>query len=203
MGSEFRQISVPPCIVPELAERVDWNKFGRRVMIDAVEGIIVWMNPSGLHEDFTEAADETVKAAARFLGVRARAKRGTRWKRPESPKNTGLEADASFYVGMNAERWLAALDEGEEAAEEFEAAMPPDLVVEVEVTRFDGDKSSRYAALGVPEMWRVTWKSRAVEVEVLDLLAPGGPRQVEVSLALPGLGAALLPEAFKLARSLR
>ena len=141
LGSEFWRIAVPPDIVPVLAERVDWNRFGRRVMIDAAGGIIAWMNPSGPHEDYADAADRTVERAARLLGKKAKAKRGTRWKRQEDPKNTGLEPDASFYVGANAERWLAARRQGgAEAAESFEAAMPPDLVVEVEAAHFDGDK---------------------------------------------------------------
>ena len=205
MGSEFWRIAVPPEVVPALAERIDWNRMGRRVMIDAAGGIIAWMNPSGPHADFSDAADETVKRAARLLRAPAKAKRDTRWKRPEDPKNTGLEPDASFYVGASAKGWLAALDEGDASLAAFEAAMPPDLVVEVEVSHFDGDKPSRYAALGVPEMWRASRSSggRAVEVEILDLQAPDGPRPVAESLALPGLDAALLPNAFDLARRLR
>ncbi len=205
MGSEFWRIEVPPEIVPALAAEFDWNRMGRRVMIDAAMGIISWMSPSSAHATFADAADETVEAAARLLGGRARAMRDTRWKGPEDPRNTGLEADASFYLGANAERWLASLDEGGAAAEAFESAMPPDLVVEVEVSRFDGDKPGRYAALGVREMWRVASRDggNRAEVEILNLRSPGGPRPAAESAALPGLKAALLPEAFNLARRLR
>jgi len=75
-----------------------------------------------------------------------------------------LEADASFYVGANAERW--------------------------------------YAALGVREMWRAASRDggNRVEVGILDLRSPDGPRPAAESAALPGLKAALLPEAFDLAR---
>ncbi|MDE0307005.1 MAG: Uma2 family endonuclease [Albidovulum sp.] len=206
MGSEFWRIAVPPDIVPVLAERVDWNRLGRRVMIDAAGGIIGWMNPSGPHEDYADAADKTVERAARLLGKTAKAKRCTRWKRPDDPINTGLESDASFYVGVNAERWLAARRQGgAEAAASFEAANPPDLVAEIEVTHFNGDKPGRYAALGVPEMWLVSRKSldRAVEVEILDLRTPDGPRPVAESPALPCLEAATLSEAFELAINVR
>ncbi len=203
MGSEFWRIEVPPEIVPSLAAEFDWNRMGRRVMIDAAKGIISWMSPSSAHETLADAADKTVERAARRSGGRARAMRGTRWKGPEDPRNTGLEADASFYIGANAERWYAALDEGgAAAAEAFEAATPPDLAVEVEVTRFDGDKPGRYAALGVREMWRAASRDdgNRVEVEILDLRSPGEPRSAPESAALPGLKAALLPEAFDLAR---
>ena len=205
MGSEFWQLSAPPEIVPVLAEEIDWNRFGRRVMIDAAEGIILWMNPSGPHEDYADAAGKTVEAAAQILGELAKAKLGTRWKRSEDPKNTGLEADASFYIGKNAERWRAARKAGAAALAAFEAATPPDLVIEVEVSKFAGGKPRRYAALGIPEMWRVDRRSedRAVKVEILALQAPGGPRQADESLSLPGLKAALLPEAFELAVDVR
>ena len=204
MGSEFWRIEVPPEIVPALAEEFDWNRMGRRVMIDAARGIISWMSPSSAHEIVAEDASKTVELAARLLGVRARAMRGTRWKRPGDPRNTGLEADASFYVGPNADRWYAKRRRGGVAATEaFEAATPPDLVVEVEVPRFDGDKPDRYAALGVREMWRVASRDggNRVEVEILDLRAPGGPRPASESNALPGLKPAPLPAAFDLAAS--
>ena len=202
MGSKFWRIEVPPDAVPSLAEKFDWNRLGRRVMIDAVGGIISWMNPSGAHADFSDAVDKTVEWAARLLDAKAKSKRDTRWKRPEDPKNTGLEPDASFYVGASAESWYAELNEGDEAVEAFEAATPPDLVVEVEVAHFDGERSSRYAAVGIREMWRVSRKSRgsAVEVEILVLQAPDGPRSVGESLVLPGLAAQMLPEALVLAR---
>ena len=96
MGSEFWRIEVPPEIVPALAAEFDWNRMGRRVMIDAAKGIISWMNPSSAHATFADAADKTVERAARLLGGRARAMRGTRWKGPEDPRNTGLEADAEL-----------------------------------------------------------------------------------------------------------
>jgi Uma2 family endonuclease len=37
---------------------------------------------------------------------------------------------------------------------DFATAPPPDLVVEVDITSTDLDKTRLYAALGVPELWR-------------------------------------------------
>ena len=204
MGSEFWRIEAPPEIVPALAEKFDWNRMGRRVMIDAAKGIISWISPSSAHATLAEDVSKTAELAVRLLGVRARAMRDTRWKRPEDPENTGLEADASFYVGKNAERWYAKRRSGGVAATEaFEAATPPDLVVEVEVANFDDDKPSRYATLGIREMWRVASRDggNRFEAEILDLRSLGGPRPAAESAALPGLKAALLPEAFDLAAS--
>ena len=64
MGSEFYRIAVPAEVVPELAERIDWNVMGRGVTIDAEDGIIAWRNSSGAHATCADAADKTVKMAA-------------------------------------------------------------------------------------------------------------------------------------------
>ncbi len=84
----------------------------------------------------------------------------------------------------------------------FEANTPPDLVVEVEVTRFDEDKPRRYAELGVPEIWRVYGEreSERFNVEILALQAEGGPIKLEESRVLPGLAALILPEALELGK---
>ncbi len=79
MGSEFWRIEFPPEIVPALAAEFDWNRMGRRVMIDAAMGIISWISPSSAHATFAVAAVKTVERVARLLGGRAKAMRGTRW----------------------------------------------------------------------------------------------------------------------------
>ncbi len=177
LGSEFWQIQVDPEAVPLLASKIDWNGLGRRVMIDPIAGIISWMSPASTHEDLAEATDEIVKAAGQIIKGRVRGMRGTRWKRPEDPRNTGLEADASFYIGTKAEQWYAAIRQGWDKVEEFETRTPPDLVVEVEITHLDKDKPARYARLGISEMWQVTRRSQQdqyrIEVTILDLQAHG------------------------------
>ena len=203
LGSDFWQLKVPPELVPALAREFDWNRLGRRVMIDATEGIIAWMSPSGTHEGLIESSDLTVKVAGTVLKTEVKAVRGIRWKRPEDPPNVGLEADASYYVGDNAERWLVVYRSGgEKAVLDFEAATPPDLVIEVEVANPDEDKPARYAELGVREMWRIYGKmgSDRFRVEILNLQEGNGPRPVENSLVLQGLDPEILPDAFRLAR---
>ena len=204
LGSEFWRIKVSPELVPALAREFDWNRLGRRVMIDSLAGIITWMNPSSLHAGMADATDEIVKAAGPFIRGGVKGMRDTRWKRPEDPMNVGLEADAAFYIGDTAEQWFAVYRKGgEEAVERFEEQTPPDLVVEVEVTHLDGDKPNRYAKLGVREMWRVSRnaKSSGIVLTILDLQEGGGPRTIEVSQVLLGLSANILPEAYRLARA--
>lgn len=203
LGSDFWQLKVPPDLVPAMAREFDWNRLGRRVMIDASEGIISWMNPSSSHEIFGTSTDLTVMMAGSVLRKQVRPMRGTRWKGPDEPQNVGLEADAAFYVGENADRWYATDHEGgEEAVLAFEALTPPDLVVEVEVTHFDRKKPQSYAKLGVREMWRVNARrgSKRVQVEILDLQNARGPRPMGRSLILDGLASSDLPKAYQLAR---
>jgi len=77
MGSVFWRITVPSAFVPEQATRLDWNRMGKRVMV-TVERIVSWMSPSSRHERYSDASDETVKTAARLLGMRIRGRRGSR-----------------------------------------------------------------------------------------------------------------------------
>ena len=67
LGSVFHRIRVPPSLVPELAH-MDWNKLGKRVMIDPVDGRISWISPDFTHESGTRAADKIVLPAGIALG---------------------------------------------------------------------------------------------------------------------------------------
>ena len=204
LGSDFWRIKVPPELVPALAREFDWNRLGRRVMIDAREGIISWMSPSSTHEILGKATDLTVRMAGAVMNRHVREMGGTRWKGPDDPEHGGLEPDEAFYLGDKAIAWYEADRKGgEEAVLEFEAQTPPDLVVEVEVTHHDVNKSHRYAKLGVREMWRVDGKKglKHLQVEILDLRGDKKPFRVPASLVLEGLAAADLPAAFLMARS--
>jgi len=206
MGSEFWQIKVPPEAIPLLASKINWNQLGRKVMIDPFKGIISWMNPSGPHADMADASDKIVEQAGELIKVRVKNRRDYRWKRLKDPPNTGVEADASFYIGEKAEQWIAAYQVGgREIVSEFEKKTPPDLIVEVEVTNLDKDKPVRYAELGVREMWQVEERKEGeayrTEIVILDLQARGGPREIVQSKVLPGLTATNLPNAYHLAQS--
>jgi len=200
LGSDFWKLEVPPELVPALAREFDWNRLGRRVMIDAREGIISWMNPSSTHEIFGTSTDITVLVAGSVLQKQVRPMRGTRWKGPDDPENVGLEADAAFYVGKNADDWYAIREKGRQAVLDFEAKTPPDIVVEVEVTHFDEEKPEHYANLGVREMWWVTstQDGDTMSIEILDLQEKDGRQNLEVSRVLPGLKVETLVEAYRL-----
>lgn len=202
LGSDFWRIKVSPELIPALAREFDWNRLGRRVMIDSLAGIITWMNPSSTHADLASASEKVVMFAGSFLKITVREKRDYRWKGPDDPQNVGLEADAAFYIGRNADAWNVAFRKGgPKATREFQTRTPPDLVVEVEVTHFDEDKPQRYASLGVSEMWRLTstMDGDTMSMEILDLQEKDGQQNLEMSRVLPGLKADTLVEAYWLA----
>ena len=182
---------------------MDWRVLGRRVLIDPISGVITWISPSGPHVGLAETTADIVKEACQFINCRVRSMRDMCWRRPEDPRNTSVEADASFYVGAKADQWYTVYERGRATVEEFEIRTPPDLVVEVEITHLDQDKPSRYAELGVQEMWQANLPKgkefSAIEVVVLDLQARCGPREIRESLVIPGINAATLPKAYQLA----
>ena len=198
MGSEFTRFRFAPEEIPVLAG-LDWNGIARRVFIDPVSGVIALMSPSSKHERYAWGAGLTAIALGERLGVRAIALGATRWRRPEDPDKTGAEPDACFYLGPSAEQWVEARRQGEAVLEAYEDRTPPDLVIEVERSRGDGDKPAFYRRLGAREMWRLDIARGTAEASMLDLLAPAGPSAVEVSVVLPRVTPALVLEALELA----
>ena len=184
MGSVCRTYRFLPEDIPRLAE-FDWNRLARRVFIDPVSGLIALMSPSSDHESYANGIDRMVDAIGRSLDTRSINLGSTRWRRPGDPENTGAEPDACYYLGETAEQRVRARQDGAEALAAFEAAHPPNLVVEVERNHGDRRKPIFYQEIGVPEMWRLELGPDGLEIEILDLKAPDGPTQLTASAILP------------------
>jgi Uma2 family endonuclease len=69
----------------------------------------------------------------------------TTWR--EKRVNRGLEPDDCFYLGADAEELC---DRGIN----LKVDPPPDLAIEIEISRSALDRVEIYAALGIPELWR-------------------------------------------------
>ena len=191
-GSTSAWFRVPPQAVADLA-KLDWNMVGKRVVVDPLIGFVSWMTPSSAHERFSHTAGDVIQRGCELMGMRVVALLGTRWKQhPDDPDNTGMEADASFYIGAKAEGWYAARKDGRSAGEAFEAQTPPDLIVEVEWTNFDREKANRWGAIGVRELWRGERQGDGIAVEILALQAEGGPTSEAESVFFPGIDSKLL-----------
>ena len=188
LGSTFHVLRADAGTIAELAA-IDWSRYFPRVCLDPVRGIITLMSPSRAHGDLSRILDQVVGAAGSVLTGAARGLGSARLcKRDELP-GTGLEPDCEFYVGERVGGYLAALAEGEEAADAYFERVPPDLVVEVEITHADAGKAERYGEMGVREMWRLHGRkgTRELRVEFLALHPGSAPRRLDASVVLEGL----------------
>ena len=185
MGSEVSVLRFPPASFAEAAG-IDWSATARRVFIDSVSGLIALMSPSSAHEIHAQGSGDLVKEIGKAYGIRTVGLGSTRWKTPGDPQKGAAEPDACYYLGEKAEAWDDAYAAGEAAREAFEAAHPPDLVIEVERSHGDAGKPAFYRALGVPEMWRLDiGRDRRLEAEIIDLQAEDAPELLTGSFVLP------------------
>ena len=161
-----------------LAVRSEHRK-GIRLTYD--DGELEVMSHGSRHERWKSLISALVHALAMGLRVsvvgvgNVTVKRATRRK--------GLEPDAGYYVQRAAvvqPIWDRDLD--------FETDPPPDLAVEVEISRRSVPKLPVYATLGVPEVWR--WDGTALTV--LHLTPAGQYAEAAASRAFPSLPLGLL-----------
>lgn len=139
------------------------------------------MSPTDEHEEFKELIGVMVRLWAmekrvphRGLGSMAIRKRR---------KLRGLEPDQCYYVlNEPAVRGKRKLD--------LSIDPPPDLAIEIDISRSSLNKLKIYAALGVPEVWLFDGES----VRVHELGDGGKYRPREGSLNLPGFPIADVPE---------
>ena len=188
LGSTIHVLRADAGTIAELAA-IDWNRCFPRVCLDPVRGIITLMAPSRLHDDLSGILDHVVGAAGSVLTGAARGLRSARLRKRDEPPGTGLEPDCEFYVGERAKGYLAALAEGEAAADAWFERVAPDLVVEVEITHADAGKAERYGEMGVREMWRLHGRkgTRELRAEFLALRPGRAPRRLDASVVLEGL----------------
>ncbi|MGH2617983.1 MAG: Uma2 family endonuclease [Thermomicrobiales bacterium] len=103
----------------------------------------------------------------------------------------GFEPDSSFYI-QNEER-VRGLTQIDPAINP-----PPDLIIEIEITRSAIPKLPIYASMGVPEVWR--WDGERVTILQL---GDNGYVEVEVSAALPPLTSEILTRFLVASQTLR
>ena len=143
-----------------------------RVTFD--EGSIEIMSPLPKHEKWIFRIGRLVELMATDRGMTIEGFGSTTFRRADRKK--GLEPDRCYYV-QNAARVRDM--------EVFDPSVhpPPDLAIEMEVTRRSLPRQPIYAALGVPELWRFD----AAQFTVLLLGGNGTYEASEASLAFPFL----------------
>ena len=202
LGSTIHVLRADAETIERLAE-IDWSRHFRPATLDPVRGLISLMSPSFVHEGAANALDNIIEEAADMLGRASKGLRSTRYRRKVEPPGTGLEPDCSFYIGETARAFIAALEVGEAAAEEFILERPPDLVVEVELTHAEAGKPERYGQLGVSEIWllRANRDRQITGAEFLALDPSEPPQIIHVSHVLPGIVPEQIVQAIKAVRS--
>lgn len=172
----------PPVDGSFLQENVSWTAFlgvleelgderGRTLAYD--RGTLEIMSPSKRHERIRELLGRFVELLAEEMEIDIQATGSTTLLREDLER--GVESDKCFYVGNEgAVRGKDDLD--------LQRDPPPDLAIEVYITRKSLDRFKIYAAMGVPEAWR--YRDGALE---LFQLREGHYIQIAESSLFPGV----------------
>ncbi len=133
---------------------IDWKTYTRLLRVfEARAGVrlaydrgeLEIMSPRLQHED-SQFLGRLVIALTLELGLPIKAGGSVTMRRRR--RQRGIEADQCFWIG-NAHRMAGRREL------DLRTDPPPDLAVEVDVTHSSLDRLRIYAALGVPEVWRL------------------------------------------------
>jgi Uma2 family endonuclease len=140
--------------------------------------------PLDPHETYKKLLGRLIEAATEELGLEIRSL-GLRTCDREDLRR-GLEPDQCYYLQHE-----ALVRDGEQI--DLRQFPPPDLAVEVDITRSSLDRFSIYADLGVPEIWR--YDGQALTIYQLQ---EGSYVSCDRSPALPVLSASELSRFLEL-----
>jgi Uma2 family endonuclease len=169
---------------PAVLHDIDWCLYtrllgafrGRRFRLTYDRGTLEIMSPLWEHEGPAYLVGRFIDVLTEELNVPCRAGRSVTLRRRR--KRRGLEPDNCYWIA-NAPRL-----QGKRHLD-LSVDPPPDLAVEVDVTNSSLDRMSIYAALGVPEVWRLGAAGLAFHV-----LEAGAYQVRPHSLAFPQLASA-------------
>jgi Uma2 family endonuclease len=166
---------------PAVLHGIDWRLYtrllrafeGRRFHLTYDRGVLEIMSPLWEHEGAAYFLGRFIDVLTEELNLPCRAGRSVTLRRRR--KRRGLEPDNCYWIAtaprMQGKRHL-----------DLRVDPPPDLAVEVDVTSSSLDRMSIYAALGVPEVWRLGAAGLAFHV-----LESGAYQVRPHSLAFPQL----------------
>jgi len=148
-------------------------------------GTLEIMSPSMLHERLGWLLGRFVEAYCDERGIDFCSVASTTFRRADV--ESGFEADESYYVGDV--DFLLGKDEIDPTIDR-----PPDLVVEVDISRSSMSRFGIFGAFGVPEVWRFDGErlrmyvhregDRYDEVEHSSVLSPLAAEQLNRFLAM-------------------
>lgn len=117
----------------------------RNIRLTYDRGTLEFMTPSQRHDRSKRLLARLLEALTEELGIEIGSYGSTTWRREDL--QLGLEPDECYYIEHEPQvRGRETID--------LAVDPPPDLAIEVEVTRRVVDRLGIYAALGVREIWR-------------------------------------------------
>jgi Uma2 family endonuclease len=142
------------------------------------------MSPSAEHEGIATLLGNLITVWTLELKIPFRSCRTMTIRR--SLLERGFEPDNCYYIQHEPQMW-------NKKKIRFKTDPPPDLAIEVEVTRKLLDKMAIYAAFRVPELW--SWRSS--ELKVYELNQEGGYVVRETSICFPAFPIAKVQEIVR------
>jgi Uma2 family endonuclease len=124
---------------------------GANIHVDYDGRDLEFMGKGPKHESLKETLGDFVKVVAAVMGIACRAMGETTWERPEIAR--GLESDQCFYFSRKKLAQQAAARKRD--SDDIADYPNPDLAIEVDISRPEVDRAGIYAALRVPEIWRL------------------------------------------------
>lgn len=146
----------------------------RPVRLTYYQGNIEMMSPSEEHERYKHLLRRLLDLFTFELGIPIRGVGSTTWRRQDA--DAGLEPDECYYIEHEPQvRGKREVD--------LAVDPPPDLAVEIEITKSAIDRMAIYADLGIPEVWRFDGQTLSIH----ELGADGSYHLRDRSRNLPAL----------------
>jgi Uma2 family endonuclease len=147
---------------------------GKRLNYD--RGLLEIMATSAVHERIKKLIGRFIDLTTLELDIDVGGYGSTTWKREDLQR--GFESDECYY--LRNEKVVRGRDHIDLTRDP-----PPDLVLEIDISRSSLKRQGIYAAFGVPEAWRFDGE----KVRFYELSAEGSYEEIETSAALLSLSA--------------
>ena len=173
-------LASPPIEQQFLLEDADWELYeailervgDRHIFVTYDRGRLELMSPSYKHDKRGRRIALIINILAEELQIPIEGGGSTTFRRQDLDK--GLEPDECFYV-QNVNRIVG------KSEIDLSLDPPPDLAIEVEISRRMIKRVPIYESMGVPEIWRDDGK----QVRVFQLGTDGHYHQTECSASFP------------------
>ncbi|MGH9765763.1 MAG: Uma2 family endonuclease [Blastocatellia bacterium] len=154
-------------------------------------GMLEIISPTREHEEYNGAIAQLIRTVAEEMSIDVLGLGSTTYRREDLLR--GFEPDSSFYI-QSLDRVAGKKDIN------LSVDPPPDLVVELDITRNSLDKLALYAEMSVPEIWR--YDGQKLTIVLLNNVS-GVYHESDRSSALPVLTGLAIANFVEQARSLR